>query len=233
MREKKSDKSEMTNQVLFGESFQILKKTNKWSYIELHHDTYKGWVNNKQFQITTNLNNRFIISNKKQAYIKINSIRQPLILGSLITKNNKLKQEIHLNVNLSFSKMKPFELWFVKIAKKYLNTPYLWGGRTTLGIDCSGYTQMVYRLFETSLPRDSHQQAKVGQEILDIKNIKMGDLAFFSKKNKINHVGIVLNKKQIIHASGKVRIDKLDNNGIFNEESNSYTHTLQKINRVI
>ena len=231
MRKSQSDSSEMINQVLFGETFRIIKETQKWSYVELNHDKYIGWINNKQY-LKIDIKSNFTPSNNKCINIKINNIQQILILGSLIPLNETLITTLKLSHTLSFFKMEPTPIWFTKIAKKYLNTPYLWGGRTPLGIDCSGYTQMVFRFFNIQLPRDSYQQAKVGQEI-KIEDTKLGDLAFFGKKNKITHVGIILNKNKIIHASGKVRIDQIDKNGIFNKESNSYTHDIKLIKRVI
>ena len=232
MRKKKSDKSEMINQILFGETFKILKKSANWSHVELKHDKYQGWIDNKQYHLTKHSNKDFFISNKKNTNIQINSIDQPLILGSLIPKNKTLREELKVSESFSFCKMEPVNLWFVKMAKKYLNTPYLWGGRTPLGIDCSGYTQIVYRCFDINLPRDAHQQIEEGKPVLNLKDSQIGDLAFFGTSNKITHVGIVLDKNKIIHASGKVRIDLLDKKGIFNIESNSYSHKLQTIKRV-
>ena len=233
MRKTKSDKSEMINQVLFGETFKILVKTTKWIYIELHHDQYKGWIDNKQCHIFNHTDFSFRTSNKKHANIKINSIIQPLIIGSLIPIEQTIKKQLKITENLDFCTIKPVEKWLVKIAKKYLNTPYLWGGRSTLGIDCSGYTQMVYRFFNIQLPRDAYQQAKKGRLISNIKNTKTGDLAFFESKKSITHVGIILEKNNIIHASGKVRIDDLDEHGILNKKSKSYTHKLKCIKRIL
>tara|TARA_Y100000994_G_scaffold249252_1_gene259941 strand:+ start:488 stop:1225 length:738 start_codon:yes stop_codon:yes gene_type:complete len=233
MRKTKSDKSEMINQILFGETFKIKKQEKKWSYVQLNHDKYEGWIDNKQYQVVKNLNTQYKISNKKHAKIKVNNINQSLILGSLIPINKKLKTRLHISEDLSFHTMQPFKNWFIKMAKKYLNVPYLWGGRTTIGIDCSGYTQMVFRFFNKQLPRDAYQQASVGEEIYDLKDVKLGDLAFFTSNKTITHVGIILRKNKIIHASGKVRIDRLDENGIYNTTSNNYTHKLKLIKRII
>ena len=233
MRKKKSDKSEMINQILFGETFKIKKQTKQWSHIELYHDKYQGWINNKQYHVIQNKNITHNISNKKQSTLKINSISQPLLLGSLIPKNKKLRKELAISENLSFCKMRPFNTWFIKMVKKYLNSPYLWGGRTPIGIDCSGYTQMVYRFFNKQLPRDAYQQAKEGKKISYLQDVQLGDLAFFETKKSITHVGIILDKKKIIHASGKVRIDMLDEIGIINIDSKLYTHKLKLIKRII
>lgn len=233
MRKTKSDRSEMINQILFGETFHIIKKLTKWSYIELIHDKYQGWIDNKQYELIQSGENQYIISDKKMCQIKLNNKKQPLILGSLIPKNKYLTSKFKISHTLCFGKINDLDTWFLKIAKKYLNSPYLWGGRTPLGIDCSGYTQMVYRFFEIQLPRDASEQVNKGKNILNLRNAKLGDLVFFSKKEPITHVGIYLGGNRIIHSSGKVRIDKLDQKGIFNEDSQSYTHILKIIKRLV
>ena len=120
----------------------------------------------------------------------------------------------------------------LETASVYLNTPYLWGGRSPLGIDCSGFTQMVYRLQGFQIPRDAYEQAEIGKTIKSIEESRIGDLAFFKKENKIQHVGIILKNNHIIHSSGKVRIDILDDTGIINSESREYTHRLSTIKRI-
>ncbi len=232
MRKLPSHKSEMINQVLFGEKFAILEKKKNWSLIKLLHDNYIGWVNNNQYNKTSNKKLDSYISNKTNCKIKINNIQQELVLGSYIPKGELEKKELKIDFKLNFGDISNFNLWFQKIAKKYLNSPYLWGGRTPLGIDCSGYTQMIYRFFNINLPRDSFQQAQKGKKIT-FNNCKMGDLAFFEEKKKINHVGILLSNKKIIHSSGKVRIDKFDSIGIYNSNTEKYTHKLKLIKRFI
>ena len=232
MRKTTSDQSEMINQILFGETFQVLKQAEKWSYVKLSHDQYEGWIDNKQYILLNISNYTYNISNKKYCNIHMNKIQQPLLLGSLIPKNTKFNNQFNIQHKLTFSKILDFEKWFIKISKKYLNTPYLWGGRSPLGIDCSGYTQIVYRFFGKNLPRDSSEQAKKGKKILNITKIKTGDLAFFSTKKSITHVGIILPNNKIIHASGKVRIDLIDAKGIFNLETSSYTHQLALLKRI-
>jgi len=116
----------------------------------------------------------------------------------------------------------------------FLNAPYLWGGRTPFGIDCSGFTQIIYRLQGIKIPRDAYQQADLGTPLNFIEESEEGDLAFFNNnEGKIVHVGLIMKNNQIIHASGKVRIDKIDQKGIFNIEKNKHTHKLRIIKKLI
>ncbi len=229
MRSEASHKAEMTNQILFGESFIIDKVKSEWSQVTLIHDSYTGWIENKQFTKFDRINDNYYVCNKLNEKISINNSEQQLVLGSLIPLsidiNNKLKLKL---------RNKPKTLVkddIKKISLKYLNSPYLWGGRTPLGIDCSGLVQMVFRQLGYKFPRDSHEQEKVGNTVNNLNYVKTGDLAFFGKK-KITHVGIILEKNTIIHASGKVKIDSLNSKGIF-DENKICTHKLKSIKRVI
>ena len=121
----------------------------------------------------------------------------------------------------------------VEIALSLINTPYLWGGKSPFGIDCSGFSQLVYKMIGINLPRDARDQAKIGSTLSFIDESQAGDLAFFhNKEDKIIHVGIILKDNYIIHASGRVRIDRLDQTGIYNNELNTHTHKLRFIKKI-
>jgi cell wall-associated NlpC family hydrolase len=124
---------------------------------------------------------------------------------------------------------------FVKtIAMKYLNTPYLWGGKSPFGIDCSGFIQMVYKINGYKLLRDCSQQASQGKNVSKFSDCLPGDIAFFgTQEKKISHAGILLSDNRIIHASGKVRIDHFNDEGILNIETKIYTHSLISIRRIL
>ena len=122
----------------------------------------------------------------------------------------------------------------VSTAFLYLNAPYLWGGKSPFGIDCSGFTQMVYKLCGYKLLRDAYQQSNQGDALSFIEESEPGDLAFFdNEEGKIIHVGIIMENNYIIHASGKVRIDRLDHLGIYNAEQNKHTHRLRVIKKIV
>jgi cell wall-associated NlpC family hydrolase len=121
----------------------------------------------------------------------------------------------------------------IRTAMEYLNTPYLWGGRSPFGIDCSGFTQIVFRICGIPLKRDAVLQAQHGEMISFINEALPGDLAFFENSvGNITHTGILTGSGKIIHASGRVRIDSVDHHGIYDSETDRYTHTLRVIKRI-
>ncbi len=242
VRKQPDDKSEIINQILFGEHFKVLKEEINWSYIQLAHDKYEGWICNKQWleiqeDVFKDLNKQIpTITTDIVSTIKKNT-PQTIVMGSILPFYNK-NQTIIGNKTYTYEGLNT--IGFVKKedlinnAKIYINTPYLWGGRSPFGIDCSGFIQIIYRLQGFKLPRDAYQQAEEGKIIESIELSKEGDLAFFeNKKNKITHVGLILKENKIIHASGKVRIDNIDDKGIFNLDKKKYTHQLRSIKRIL
>lgn len=222
MRAEPNDKAEIVNQILYGETFDIIDENEKWSKVKLKHDNYIGWIDKKQWKK---------VDQHQQTPNVVKEIFQSIVIddkiifapmGSFVEKRKLNKLKIKNSI--------------LHDAKLFLETPYLWGGRTFMGIDCSGFTQVVFRVNGFHLLRDAYQQATQGEDVL-FENIRNEDLAFFENKEKrIIHVGILFKedkKLKIIHASGKVRIDLFDEKGIFNEETQSYSHNLHSIKRMI
>ncbi|NQX99821.1 MAG: C40 family peptidase [Flavobacteriaceae bacterium] len=239
-----SDASEMVSQVLLGEHFTVLEKTKKWSKIQIHFDHYEGYIDNKQYiEIEKSLFNELSVSEyfySSEILDYITSKDGHLSTMSIGSRLPYLKENTFKIVNQQFSyegavfngKLKKEEI--VHKAFLFLNTPYLWGGKTPFGIDCSGFTQMIYKLCGYQLPRDAKDQATQGKVLSFIKESEPGDLAFFDNENGvITHVGIIIQDYSIIHAHGKVRIDVLDHSGIYNVDSKTHTHQLRVIKKII
>ena len=239
-----SDSSEMISQLLFGEHFKIIEIRKTWSKVRIAFDNYEGWIDNKQYEgvseetyikITNSditLANELIefATDEKQNFITVS-------LGSSLPfyKNqNLLINDTNFNYEGTIiSKMQSKET-IIETAFKYLNAPYLWGGKTPFGIDCSGFTQMVYKLCGYKLLRDATQQATQGDVLSFIEESEPGDLAFFdNSEGIITHVGIIMKDNYIIHAHGKIRIDRLDHSGIFNISTHRHTHKLRVIKKII
>ena len=242
IRAEASDKAEMVNQILFGEHFKVLDQRIKWSKIRLAHDKYEGWICNKQWteidkESYENLERQSPTLTTELLDIVTCESHQTIALGSSLshyengTFTIQENSYTHSGETTTGSEDKNM---LVNNAMLYLNTPYLWGGRTPFGIDCSGFSQIVYRLQGKEIPRDAYQQAEIGSTLSFIEESEPGDLAFFDNhEGKIIHVGIILENNFIIHASGKVRIDRLDQQGIFNTEERKHTHKLRLIKSIL
>ncbi|MDG2194042.1 MAG: C40 family peptidase [Polaribacter sp.] len=244
LRLEASESSEMVSQVLFGEHFKILDHRKKWSKIRLYFDGYEGFINNKQYlEITEENYNELSRSNNAIAGELIDFITDKN--GSLTTiplgATLPLYKDAHFQIkNTTYQyegsvynqKLEKEEL--LKTAFLYMNTPCLWGGKTPFGIDCSGFTQMVYKLCGHQLLRDAKQQATQGEVLSFIEESEPGDLAFFDDhEGIITHAGIIMKDNYIIHAHGKVRIDRLDHSGIYNIDTKRHTHKLRVIKKII
>jgi hypothetical protein len=245
VRVESNDKAELTTQLLFGEHYEVLSvsKDKKWLKIRVHFDQYEGWIDVKQHHSITKEHfdyiNRadFKITTDITTSILYNKIPLAILMGSIIPISGselfKMEEQFAFNgESKSLGQKRDAE--FLKItAKKYLNAPYQWGGKSPFGIDCSGFVQLVFKINGYRLLRDAEQQAKQGKAV-SFKEIQPGDLIFFkSKENKIVHVGIFLGDDKIIHASGKVRIDHLTEEGILHSESKVFTHSLSHVRRIL
>ena len=242
LRIEPSDKSEIVSQVLFGEQFEVLEIQKQWSKIKLTFDAYEGWIDTKQFQkiSESEFNNlaedAVVLNSDLIEYITgPHNLLMPIPLGASLSflSHSEINTSNYEFEGLKISGLKP-KSNLINTAFMYLNSPYLWGGKTPFGIDCSGFTQMVYKLNGFKLLRDASQQANQGEALSFIEESEPGDLAFFdNEEGNIIHVGIIMDDNYIIHASGKVRIDRLDHLGIYNAETNKHTHKLRVIKKIV
>lgn len=231
------DQTEIVTQLLFGELIHVEEITDSWCKITTFSDNYPGWIDVKHFQYLSEKEaNRWMNGLGYEKSI-VRSIETPwgkqrIVKGSYVP----IIEELDFNIGkdtFSFSDVsEEVEANSIfEVAKEYLNAPYLWGGKTPFGIDCSGLIQMVFRFFGINLPRDASQQVDLGMKI-SYDEIESGDVAFFHNKDgKIIHVGILDGKGSIIHASGCVRIDSFSSEGIQHRENGSLTHVLNTIKR--
>ncbi|MDO5656029.1 MAG: C40 family peptidase [Flavobacteriaceae bacterium] len=231
------DRSEMVTQLLFGEKIEILETHPKWWNIKLKYDAYEGWIDPKMI---LEISSAFYHEEDNKLYTAdlfnlIQENHQPIVLtlGAHLVNFSSGKLQVADKIyqyDGDYVDATNNSLSLTQIALMYLNTPYLWGGKSNFGIDCSGFVQQVFKLKNIFLPRDARQQAQYGEVLSFIDEAVAGDLAFFdNEEGNIIHVGIILGEQKIIHAHGKVRIDPIDSTGIFNTDSQQYSHKLRLI----
>ncbi|MFI5149954.1 MAG: NlpC/P60 family protein [Bacteroidia bacterium] len=245
-RKEPSDRSEMVTQLLFGEHFTILETAEKWSRIRIAFDEYECWIDNKQFlPLKINSYNTLQTANPIYSTELVHFLSAPdgsalpILLGSTLPgfSTNKCfieNKEWGYEGQSLVSGTRTERSRLIETALLYLGAPYLWGGRSPFGIDCSGFTQMVFKLNSKKILRDAWQQSEQGQLLSFPEEAEAGDLAFFdNSEGKIIHTGIILSSNRIIHASGQVRIDRFDHQGIFNTGTGKYSHNLRMLRKLV
>jgi gamma-D-glutamyl-L-lysine dipeptidyl-peptidase len=241
-----ADQSEMVTQLLFGDDYQLLERSTdkKWCKIKITFDGYEGWIDARQHHAITQeyfeyiARAEFKITTDVTSGLLYNKVSIPIVIGSLIPITGaelfKMEEQFAFNgESKSVGLKRDFE--FLKtIAMKYLQSPYLWGGKSPFGIDCSGFVQQVFKINGYRLLRDASQQASQGKVVPSFGDAMRGDVAFFKNaENRIVHTGILLEDHRIIHASGRVRIDQLDDQGIINSETGQHSHQLAHLRRFL
>jgi gamma-D-glutamyl-L-lysine dipeptidyl-peptidase len=242
VRSSASEQSEQVTQLLFGETFELIHTRGNWLNIRSLHDKYEGWIDKTMAKtlFSEHIPDResVVVKDTLLPVLRSDNTNMLICGGSRIPKPDAdgyfslAGQQYQITPDI-FPISKSSSFGIVETASKFLNSPYLWGGRSVLGIDCSGLTQIVCRIHGIDLPRDASQQVEIGETICFRHDAKTGDLAFFNNdKGKIVHTGIIIDENHIIHASGYVRIDKIDHSGIYNQDSGRYTHNLSVIKRL-
>lgn len=233
VREAPKDSAQQVTQLLFGEPIEILKFDRPWLHIRSYIDGYEGFIDHKQVLALTEKELRRWLEDANYSAIHFQPIEGPfgrqILSGGSLVGQEETFQIGNFKYQIEPASVKN-NAW--TYALSFLNTPYLWGGKSIFGIDCSGLVQNVFRQLDLNLPRDAYQQAELGNPI-DFEDRQQLDLAFFINGNgKIHHVGIVSPELEILHASGHVRLDALSNEGIFNQSAGDFTHSLHEIRRL-
>lgn len=233
LRSEPSHRAEMVSQILFGESASVLEISGDFSKIKMDFDGYEGWVQSTQLT-AADTNFPLLGYAVENGYLKFKD--QPMFIsaGTPVLQSAAIGRFPVDYSAILFKKNIPFTGKSIqKLANPYINASYLWGGRSAFGVDCSGFAQQIFKFFDVDLPRDAYQQALVGDAVDFLEEVVSGDLAFFdNEEGRIVHVGILLDKAHVLHSSGKVRMDKIDAQGIVNVDTGMRTHSLRIIKRI-
>lgn len=207
----------MVTQLIYGETYEIISQEGDWYKVRTDYDSYEGFLSAvSHTELRSEL--KTTIQNELFSVLGIGGEIVICSMGSEVYQQLIGHEENPTN--------DPVEL-----AMRFLGVPYLWGGRTFGGIDCSGLVQIVYKVLGVKLPRDASQQQKIGTK-LKFDEIRQGDLIFFESDARVTHVGMSIGNGEIIHAHGKVRIDQLTKKGIYNRDKDSITHSYHSAKRV-
>ena len=248
VRSEANEGGEQLTQLLFAETVDILEEKPRWIRIKNDADGQIGWVDFKMLTKLSDSERELVAKADKSARVMMpmayavsenNGQTIPLTAGTCLPNYKDGRFEVlgvGFRIDPSMVADKSLEMTTEKImevVRFFLNVPYLWGGKNALGMDCSGFTQIIHSLFGHQLLRNASEQVTQGMPVKSLKNAQTGDLAFFDHEDgKISHVGLILDSERIIHCSGRVKVEKLDEIGIFSiEQGGTYTHHLVSIRR--
>ena len=240
--------AEQSTQMIFGELCTVLEQKPRWDRVKLNLDEQEGWVDEKMITPMSDDENRSysealssaatVVFPMAYAVSENNGQTIPLTAGTRLThyKDGRFEVlEVGFRIDPSLVRVQPYKMNqenLLQAVRFFLNIPYLWGGKNAMGMDCSGFTQTVMALFGKHLLRNASEQATQGEAVASLKEAQAGDLVFFDHEDgKISHVGIVIDPERVIHCSGRVKVEKLDETGIFSAEKGEYTHHLVAIRR--
>ena len=239
LRKEPAHRAEMVSQLLFGELYRVLETRDEWMQVECAADGYVGWISAGQHRAIEESEYREraalapIYLREPFAWLDFGGVERLLPAGSslacALARGAKCAGKL-LREPPEFN-----EANLLSLTAMYLRAPYLWGGRTPMGIDCSGFAQATFRYFGKRLLRDAYLQADQGEAVASLADARAGDLVFFDEAGKITHVGILLSNRQVIHAAGYVKVSAIDERGILSSDAtsaNRYTHALRRIRRV-
>lgn len=237
VRAEARDQAEIETQLFFGEIVRVHAINAPWAKIETLTDSYSGFIDSKHIRMLSEKevkrwNDGLDFVTNRERLLQTPWGNQWICRGSFCPAQNNINS-FNIGKDNFYWLEKTTELpnLIIDLAKEYLNTPYLWGGKSPFGIDCSGLTQVIYRFYGINLPRNASDQATGGMKV-ELTELQANDLAFFhNNKGKITHVGIADGLGGIIHASGYVRYDDLTMEGIINRETKELTHRLNCIKR--
>ena len=245
--------SEQLTQMLFGELCTVLEEKPRWNRVKLALDGQEGWVDAKMIcPMKSEEFKSYSLAYKNAAMVSVpmtyavsenNGQTIPLTAGTRLTNYKDGRFEVlgvGFRIDPNMVAVQPLEMneqSLLQTVRFFLNVPYLWGGKNAMGMDCSGFTQVVMSLFGKKLLRNASEQATQGKKISDLKKVQAGDLAFFDHEDgKISHVGIVIDSERVIHCSGRVKVEKLDrraSGGVYILSAEGiHTHHLVSIRRM-
>jgi hypothetical protein len=240
VRKKPDETAEMITQVLFGETVRISDQAGDWYHIVTDFDNYPGWISSNMITFLTEdefvqyqLQKKAVLVQPVGCYM-LNQRQAWLPAGSEIIRGLQPLYSIKTSNRLNDKPLPSTSVNIATIAGQFYGAPYLWGGRTCFGIDCSGFVQMVYKCCGINLPRDTGEQIHAGTPVINNTSFLPGDVMFFGKNDKkLSHVGIYLGDGMVIHASGTVRTDKVNETGIYSTAGKQYSHSYLSTRRII